>query len=102
MLQDPVTGSFSSRLMEIDMRFIYCACVISHLLNDWSGIDVDAASNFIISCQSYDGSLAFDDGLEGHGGSTFVGVAALILMNRLHLLNIDALLRWLIFNQGCG
>ncbi len=83
-------------------RFIYCACVISHLLNDWSGINISAATKFICSCQSYDGSLSFDSGLEGHGGSTFVGCAALIFMNKLHKININALLRWLIFNQGNG
>eukprot|EP01084_Bolivina_argentea_P133700 235976_1 len=103
MLQDPLTGSFSSMIDgEIDMRFIYCACVISHLLNDWNGININKACLYIINCQSYDGSLSFGNDLEGHGGSTFVGCAALILMNKLHKININSLLRWLIFNQGNG
>eukprot|EP01083_Nonionella_stella_P002231 6420_1 len=103
MLQDPVTGSFCSMIDgEVDMRFIYCACVISHVLNDWSGIDVDKATQFIVNCQSYDGSLGFGTDAEGHGGSTFVGVAALVLMNQLHKIDTNALLRWLMFNQGNG
>jgi len=102
-LQDESTGSFRSMIDgEIDLRFTYCACVVSHLLDDWSGVDVDKAAAFIASVQSYDGSLAFEAHLEGHGGSTFVGVAALILMNRLHLIDTAALLRWLLLNQGRG
>ena len=33
---------------EYDMRFVYCACCICHMLNDWSGIDVDKAVSYIV------------------------------------------------------
>ena len=39
----PFSGS-----READMRFVYCACAISYVLNDWSGVDQDAASQFIL------------------------------------------------------
>lgn len=29
------------------MRFVYCAAVISYMLNDFSGIDIDKAVNYI-------------------------------------------------------
>ena len=32
---------------ENDMRFIYCACCISYILNDWSGIDVPKVVQYI-------------------------------------------------------
>jgi hypothetical protein len=32
---------------ESDVRFIYCACCISYMLNDWSGIDQDKAVEYI-------------------------------------------------------
>ena len=32
---------------ESDMRFVYCAVVICHLLDDWSAIDVDKSVEFI-------------------------------------------------------
>ena len=32
---------------ENDMRFVYCACCICYILNDWSGMDVDRAEQFI-------------------------------------------------------
>ena len=33
------------------MRFLYCACAISALLDDWSGVDVDLALAYIDSCK---------------------------------------------------
>ena len=32
---------------ENDMRFVYCACCVSYILDDWSGINVDAVFKFI-------------------------------------------------------
>ena len=43
-----ICGSLGS---EADMRFVYCACVIAYLLNDWSIIDVDATVEFILASQ---------------------------------------------------
>lgn len=37
-----ITGS------ESDMRFLYCACCISAILNDWSGIDKNKAIDYIV------------------------------------------------------
>ncbi len=65
------------------MRFLYCACCISYMLNDWSGIDVNAAVTYIQSCRSYDGAISLLPGQEGHGGSTFCAIASLFLLGRL-------------------
>lgn len=45
-------------LGEEDMRFVYCACAISALLNDWTGIDKELTYGFIISCITYEGGFA--------------------------------------------
>ena len=37
-----ITGS------ESDMRFLYCACCVSYILNDWSGIDQQKAIDYIL------------------------------------------------------
>lgn len=37
-----ITGS------ERDMRFIYCACCVSAILDDWSGIDKEKAVDYIL------------------------------------------------------
>lgn len=43
-------GSFTGMVMgcESDMRFIYCACCVSEILNDWSGVDIPKATNYIL------------------------------------------------------
>jgi hypothetical protein len=46
-------GSFSTIIngIESDLRSLYCAFVICHLLDDWSGVDVDSALAYIASCR---------------------------------------------------
>ena len=68
---------------EHDMRFLYCACCISHMLHDWSGVNIETATTYIQSCRSHDGAIALLPGQEGHGGSTFCAIASLQLMNKL-------------------
>jgi len=53
------------------------------MLNDWSGFDMDRACQYVRDCRSFDGALALVPGQEGHGGSTFTGIASLVLMDRL-------------------
>ena len=84
-LQRP-DGSFQAVVdipSESDMRFLYCACAISYMLNDWRGVDQDLAVQYIQNCISHDGGIALLPFQEGHGGSTFCGTASLVLMNRL-------------------
>ena len=44
------------------MRFVYCACSISAMLDDWSAVDCDSVVDYIISMQSYEGGIAMDVG----------------------------------------
>eukprot|EP00590_Aulacoseira_subarctica_P010853 CAMPEP_0172421280 /NCGR_PEP_ID=MMETSP1064-20121228/7542_1 /TAXON_ID=202472 /ORGANISM="Aulacoseira subarctica , Strain CCAP 1002/5" /LENGTH=283 /DNA_ID=CAMNT_0013161599 /DNA_START=415 /DNA_END=1262 /DNA_ORIENTATION=+ len=104
-------GSFTSTTSgmannsEHDMRFVYCACVICYLFNDWSTVDTKAIQRYIQSCRSYDGSIALLPGQEGHGGSTFCAVASLVLMNATSsILNTnnhwrEDLIRWCVHRQ---
>ena len=98
-LQQP-DGSFRATLdgSECDMRFLYCACAISAMLGDWSGVDIDAAAEFVRSCVTYEGGISLVPGSEAHGGSCYTAVASLVLMNRLHEVlgdrGVDALRAW--------
>mmetsp|Transcript_21684 Transcript_21684/g.32104 ORF Transcript_21684/g.32104 Transcript_21684/m.32104 type:complete len:239 (+) Transcript_21684:332-1048(+) len=91
---------------ENDLRFVYCACAISHILNDWSGIDKDAVVKYIQSCRTWDGAISLIPGQESHGGSTFCGIASLKLMGRLNQVLDDEkdnwrqdLVQWCVFRQ---
>ncbi|KIK69924.1 hypothetical protein GYMLUDRAFT_34327 [Collybiopsis luxurians FD-317 M1] len=74
-------GSFSTvpGSGETDLRTLYCAFVISHLLNDWSGINVERALAFIASCRSYEGGYGQSTYCEANGGTTYIAMAAIHL-----------------------
>lgn len=97
-------GNFApnARGGEADMRFLFCGCAISGMLNDWSGFDHDLAVGYIQKSQSYDGGIGLYPGAEGHGGSTYCAVAALKLLDRLDAIDVDRLARWCLRNQGKG
>jgi len=101
-------GSFAATLQgsESDVRFVYCAASICHLLNDWSGADRQAATNYIVNCINYDGALGQDANQEGHAGLTYCGIAALSLMGTLDVALTEAqkrkLKRWLVLRQQSG
>jgi len=75
---------------DCDLRFMYTAIVIWYLLSDQTDdcstqpiINIESATSYILSCIAYDGALALTPGREGHGGSTFCGIASLYLMGVL-------------------
>jgi len=103
-LQGP-DGSFSPATgeNENDMRFVYCAAVISYMLGDFSGIDIDKSVDFIQRSTSYDCGIGQGPGQESHGGSTYCAIAALYLMNRMDAhRNIPGLIDWAVTRQISG
>jgi len=100
-------GSFSSTKLrsESDMRFLYCACAISAMMQDWSGFDTVRSVAFVLRSQAYDGGVGLWPGCEGHGGSTFCALASLHMMAAMDAMerpNQQRLLKWLVCNQGEG
>ncbi|KAF9188622.1 Geranylgeranyl transferase type-1 subunit beta [Haplosporangium sp. Z 767] len=65
---------------ESDMRFLYCAAAISHILNDWSGFDRQAALQFIRGSQTYEHGISQSMYQEAHGGPTYCAIATLGLL----------------------
>ena len=48
------------------MRFMFCAACVCYILNDWSGMDVDKAVNFIKRSQvKRGGNEGEREGVEG-------------------------------------
>ena len=90
---------------ESDMRFLYCAAVICTMLRDdeWRGVDVAAATAYVISSQNVDGGLGLGPGQESHGGSIYTALAALSLMGTLpQLPRREALVYWIVHRQVGG
>lgn len=100
-------GSFSSTVegSENDMRFVFCACCVCYMLNDWSAIDTQKTVEFIRRSQGYDYGVGQGPFLESHGGSTFCAVASLVLMGELGALphaQLEGLKRWCVNRQITG
>ncbi|KAL5009112.1 hypothetical protein ScPMuIL_014693 [Solemya velum] len=68
---------------EVDIRGAYCV----------------ASSEWIVSCQTYEGGFGGCPDLEAHGGYSFCGLAALTLLGRAKLCNMDNLIKWTVNKQ---
>ncbi|KAK0070374.1 geranylgeranyl transferase type-1 subunit beta [Biomphalaria pfeifferi] len=101
-------GSFISVLegSESDMRFVYCACCVCYILDDWTGMDVEKTVAYITQSLSYEGAFGQKPFNEAHGGSTFCAVASLVLLDRLNSAltenQLSRLKRWLLRRQESG
>lgn len=51
LLYDPVSFRSTAEESENDMRFVYCACCISYMLQDWSGVDTGKIFQYISQSQ---------------------------------------------------
>ncbi|KAJ3041288.1 Geranylgeranyl transferase type-1 subunit beta [Rhizophlyctis rosea] len=89
---------------ESDMRFLFCACAISYMLNDWSGVDRERALEFVRKSESYEHAFGQQPDQEAHGGSTYCAIAALTLLSALPtaLQNQDKTVAWLLNRQRKG
>ncbi|BES87689.1 Protein geranylgeranyltransferase type I, beta subunit [Nesidiocoris tenuis] len=101
-------GSFACTLLgsENDMRFVYCACCICYILQDWSGMDMDKTLSYIRGSFSYDYGFGQGPDLESHGGVAYCAVASLVLMGKLHDVltpkEYEGLRRWALMKQVAG
>nr|CAD7567849.1 unnamed protein product [Timema californicum] len=84
---------------EIDLRGVYCAVSVARLTNIYSNTLFENSAHWIASCQTYEGGFSSVPGTEAHGGYAFCGLAALRLLNKEHLCDMNALLRWLVNRQ---
>ncbi|XP_037960592.1 geranylgeranyl transferase type-1 subunit beta [Teleopsis dalmanni] len=100
-------GSFSACIngCESDMRFVYCAAAICHLLDYWGNVDKDKMYSFIKDSIRYDYGVSQSGEGESHGGTTFCAIAALHLSGQLGRLDektLEGIKRWCLFRQIDG
>ncbi|XP_002735484.1 protein farnesyltransferase subunit beta-like [Saccoglossus kowalevskii] len=84
---------------EIDIRGAYCAAVSASLTNVATKELFEGSSEWISSCQTYEGGFSGMPGMEAHGGYSFCGYAALVILGRERLCDTKSLLRWTVSRQ---
>ncbi|XP_060527006.1 protein farnesyltransferase subunit beta [Cylas formicarius] len=84
---------------EVDIRGVYCALSVASLTGILTTELVRDTAEWIISCQTYEGGFSGCPGLEAHGGYAFCGLAALVILNKGHLCDNQALMRWIVQKQ---
>ncbi|XP_031436647.1 protein farnesyltransferase subunit beta-like [Clupea harengus] len=88
-------GSFQMHVGgEVDVRSIYCAASVASLTNIITPDLFESTCDWVVRCQSWEGGLGGVPGLEAHGGYTFCGLAALVILKGQHRLDTRSLLRW--------
>lgn len=95
-----VDGSFALHIGgEHDIRGAYCAISVAKITNTYTDALFDKTAEWIVSCQTYEGGFASCPGMEAHGGYAYCGIAALALLNKTQLCDVEALLRWAVNRQ---
>ncbi|KAL2082768.1 hypothetical protein ACEWY4_022586 [Coilia grayii] len=84
---------------EVDVRSTYCAASVASLTNIITPTLFEGTHNWILSCQNWEGGLGGVPGLEAHGGYTFCGTAAMVILGKEHMLDLKSLLRWVTSKQ---
>ncbi|KAL8494577.1 hypothetical protein ACS0TY_025413 [Phlomoides rotata] len=89
---------------EVDVRACYTALSVASVLNILDDRLIQNVGDYIVSCQSYEGGISGEPGSEAHGGYTFCGLAAMVLINEVNRLDLPRLINWMAFRQGieCG
>ncbi|NWI24266.1 FNTB farnesyltransferase, partial [Sula dactylatra] len=84
---------------EVDVRSAYCAASVASLTNILTPALFAGTAEWIARCQNWEGGIGGVPGMEAHGGYTFCGMAALVILKKEHLLNLRSLLRWVTSRQ---
>ncbi|KAJ3670811.1 hypothetical protein LUZ60_008237 [Juncus effusus] len=89
---------------EIDVRSCYTAISVASVLNILDANLARGVGDFIASCQTYEGGIGGEPHSEAHGGYTFCGLAAMILIDEVEKIDVPGLVGWVASRQGieCG
>ncbi|CBZ54041.1 putative protein farnesyltranstransferase beta subunit [Neospora caninum Liverpool] len=99
-LKSPEGGFLMHVDGEIDMRGTYCAVATASMLHMLTDELIEGVAEYVAGCQTYEGGIAGEPGLEAHGGYTYCGLAALCILGKAHeFLDLDRLLHWAVMRQ---
>uniref|UniRef100_A0A2K6SSK2 Prenyltransferase alpha-alpha toroid domain-containing protein n=1 Tax=Saimiri boliviensis boliviensis TaxID=39432 RepID=A0A2K6SSK2_SAIBB len=77
----------------------YCAASGASLTNIIIPDLFEGTAEWIARCQNWEGSIGGVPGMEAHGGYTFCGLAALVILKKERSLNLKSLLQWVTSRQ---
>ncbi|ETE72721.1 Protein farnesyltransferase subunit beta [Ophiophagus hannah] len=93
-------GSFIMHIGgEVDVRSAYCAASVASLSNIITQSLFEKTAEWIARCQNWEGGIGGVPGMEAHGGYTFCGLAALVILKNEQVLNLKSLLHWVTSRQ---
>lgn len=95
-------GSFKlDKYGEADTRFSYCAASCLKLLGAEEQLSksLRKATEFVLSCQNFDGGFGGVPGAESHAAYTFCAIGFLGVTNQLSLIDQDITCMWLAARQ---
>jgi len=84
---------------ECDVRGAYTAIAVASLCNVLDERLREGAAAWIATCQTYEGGIGATPGEEAHGGYTFCGLAAMVLLGEAPRLRLPQLAHWLAERQ---
>jgi len=83
----------------VDTRFSFCAVAALALIGRLDAINVEKATEFVMSCMNFDGGFGCRPGSESHAGQIYCCVGFLSVVRRLDLVDADLLGWWLCERQ---
>lgn len=100
-MKDESTGGFRMHEGgETDVRGTYCAIAVSSLLQFLDEALIEGVGEYVKSCQSYEGGIAGEPGMEAHGGYSYCALAALAILGEAEkYIDLDAFTDWLCRRQ---
>lgn len=84
---------------ETDMRGTYCAMAVASMLHIMTDELAEGVPEYVRRCQTWEGGLAGEEGLEAHGGYSYCGLSALCILGKAHALDLHAFLNWAAHRQ---
>ncbi|GMH95742.1 hypothetical protein TrST_g12683 [Triparma strigata] len=84
---------------EVDVRGTYTVIAIAALCNLLTPELCENVAEFTVSCQTYEGGFGGEPGNEAHGGYAFCAVAALQILGKLDMCDVEALKGWIARRQ---
>jgi len=91
-MKDPSGGFRVHNGGEVDIRGTYTAIATAKMLNILSDELTHGVAEWLSGCQTYEGGMGGEPNNEAHGGYAFCGLAALVILERTELIDIDRFL----------